>query len=160
DHLKPAVLDCLACILSGRSEDVSLRAVSHVLRHGGAGPATVLGHRNRASIEDAALVNGTMGHACDYDDVSMSMWGHATAPVLPAALAIAESRNLSGREFLLAFLAGLEVEIKLGAAAAPVHYDAGWHATATMGIFGAAVAAAKGLGLGRDAVQAALGIAA
>ena len=101
-----------------------------------------------------------MGHACDYDDVSLTMWGHATAPVLPAALAVAEAGNASGRDFLLAFLAGLEVEIKLGAAAAPVHYDAGWHPTATLGIFGAAVAGARALGLDRTGIAAALGIAA
>lgn len=160
DRVKHAALDCLACILSGRSEDVSVRAVAHVRRHGGDGPATIIGHGSRATVEDAALVNGTMGHACDYDDVSPTMWGHATAPVLPAALAVAEWRNLSGREFLLAFLAGLEVEIKLGAAAAPVHYDAGWHPTATVGIFGAATAAAKALGLDDVGVGAALGIAA
>jgi 2-methylcitrate dehydratase PrpD len=159
DRLKPAVVDCLASILSGRSEEVSRQALSHVARHGD-GPATIVGYRRRASVEDAAFVNGTMGHACDYDDVSLTMWGHATAPVLPAALAIAEWRDLSGREFLLAFLAGLEVEIKLGAVAAPVHYDAGWHPTSTVGIFGATVGAAKALGLGHTAVQAALGIAA
>jgi 2-methylcitrate dehydratase PrpD len=159
-HLKPAALDCLACILGGRSERVSLIALAQVTRRGGEGPATIIGHRPRRSLEDAALVNGTMGHACDYDDVSLTMWGHATAPVLPAALAVAEAGNASGRDFLLAFLAGLEVEIKLGAAAAPVHYDAGWHPTATLGIFGAAVAGAKALGLDRTGIATALGIAA
>lgn len=160
EALKPAVLDCLACILGGRAEAVSVRTVSHVVRHSSEGPAAIIGYGYRAAVEGAALANGTMGHACDYDDVSPSMWGHATAPVLPAALAIAEWKNLSGRGFLVAFLAGLEVETKLGAAAAPVHYESGWHATGTVGIFGAAVAAAKALGLDRGAVQAALGIAA
>jgi 2-methylcitrate dehydratase PrpD len=160
NHLKPAVLDCLACMLSGCSQDVTRAVVSHVVQFGSPGPATIVGHPRRASLEDAALANGTMGHACDYDDVSLTMWGHATAPVLPAALAVAEAQDLSGREFLLAFLTGLEVEVKLGAAVAPVHYDAGWHPTATVGIFGAAVGAAKALGLGREGVRAALGIAA
>jgi 2-methylcitrate dehydratase PrpD len=159
-HLRPALLDCLACILAGRSERVSLIALSEITRRGGAGSATIVGPRTQGTLEDAALVNGTMGHACDYDDVSLTMWGHATAPVLPAALAVAEARDASGREFLLAFLAGLEVEIKLGGAAAPVHYDAGWHPTATLGIFGAAVAGARALGLDRRGIEAALGLAA
>jgi 2-methylcitrate dehydratase PrpD len=73
---------------------------------------------------------------------------------------VAEARDASGREFLLALLAGLEVEIKLGGAAAPVHYDAGWHPTATLGIFGAAVAGAKALGLDRRGIAAAMGLAA
>jgi 2-methylcitrate dehydratase PrpD len=117
-HLRPAALDCLACILGGRSEPVSLTALSQVARRGGEGLATIVGHRTRGSLEDAALVNGTMGHACDYDDVSLTMWGHATAPVLPVALAVAEAGNASGRELLLAFLAG-DPRLRAGGARGP-----------------------------------------
>jgi 2-methylcitrate dehydratase PrpD len=158
--LKRAALDCLAAILSGRSEPVSLKVLKHVTQAAPDGQATIVGHAARATAEGAALVNGTMGHACDYDDVSTSMWGHATAPVLPAVLAIAELENLSGADFLVGFLAGIEVETKLGAAAAPVHYEAGWHPTGSIGVFGAAAGTAKALGLDRDATRAALGIAA
>lgn len=160
EPLKRAVLDCLASILSGTTEPVCLRLVEHVNRTARDGPATMIGHESRTTVEGAALVNGTMGHACDYDDVCLTMWGHATAPVLPAALAISELNDLSGREFLVAFLAGLELEARLGAVAAPVHYEAGWHPTSTIGVLGAAVAAAKALGLDSDGVQRALGIAA
>jgi 2-methylcitrate dehydratase PrpD len=113
EPLRHAVLDCVACILAGAREGVSERVVRHVTR-GGGGDATIIGRRERASPEGAALANGTMGHAQDYDDVSWSMWGHATAPVLPAVLAIAEANDLSGRDFLAAFLAGIEIEARLG----------------------------------------------
>ncbi len=158
--LRLAALDCLACILSGRWEAVSLKAIEHATRQGQVGPASIIGHAARVTVEGAALANGTMGHACDYDDVSLTMWGHATAPVLPAVLAIAEARDLSGQDLLLAFLAGLEVEVRLGAAAAPVHYESGWHPTSAVGVFGAAIGAAKALGLERDGIGNAIGIAA
>ena len=158
--LKRAVLDCLAVIVGGSGEEVARKVVGLVTREAPDGPASVVGSRRRTSLAGAALANGTMGHALDYDDVSWTMFAHATAPVLPAVLAISEWKGHGGRDLLLAFLAGLEVEMKLGAAAAPVHYEAGWHSTGTLGTFGAAAGAAKALGLDATGVQTALGIAA
>ena len=158
--LRHAVLDCLACILAGVPETVSRETVAHVLSAAPSGPTTIIGIGERTSVDGAALAGGTMGHAADYDDVSWSMWGHATAPVLPAVLAIAERDGLSGADVLLAFLAGLELEARLGTAAAPVHYASGWHPTATVGAFGAAVGAAKALRLDAEGVGRALGITA
>ncbi|MSO93022.1 MAG: MmgE/PrpD family protein [Rhodospirillales bacterium] len=158
--LRLGVLDCIACILAGTREAVAVPAVTHAIKSAGNGAATIIGFADRASLAGAAFANGTLGHASDYDDVSWSMWGHATAPVLPAVLAVAESRNLSGLELLVAFLAGIEVEARLGEAAAPMHLDLGWHPTATIGTFGAAVAAAKALRLDAEGIRAAIGIAA
>jgi 2-methylcitrate dehydratase PrpD len=154
-----AVMDCLASALAGAREPVS-RKVLELAAGGLDGEAAVVGHRRRAAAAQAALVNGTMAHACDFDDTSEAMCGHPTAPTLPAILALAEARRRSGRDVLAALAAAIEVETKLGRAAAHEVYRKGWHATAAFGVLGAAAGAAKVLALGADGVAAALGIAA
>lgn len=161
EALKLAVLDSLGVMLAGSSQPIS-RTVIQAFAGVSGGPAATILCRSPGSttMSVAALVNGTMAHACDYDDASFTMWGHATAPVLPAALAAAETRDLPGRDFLAALALGLEVEKALGSAIQPEHYQLGWHPTGTLGVFGAAVGAAKALGLERGRLAAALGIAA
>lgn len=160
-QLRSALLDGIASILSGVPEPVSRHVVSLVALGDHSTPqATIIGFGERTSLSGAALANGTLAHACEYDDSSWTMWGHATAPVLPAALAAAEYRCLSGMQMLGAFAVGLEVEKGLGIGMQPGHYKLGWHPTGTLGVFGATAAAAKALGLAHDQVQAALGIAA
>lgn len=158
--LKPAVLDCIAAILSGVSEPVSDAVRKLAARTGAAGEATIIGSDMSATVAGAALANGTMAHACDYDEVSWSVWGHATAPVLPAILATAELHGLSGTDFLVALAAGLEVSMQLGLRVVPEHYERGWHSTSTLGVFGAAAGSAKALGLDACQIAHALGIAA
>src|SRR5206468_2695106 len=92
----------------------------------------------RPSIEDAALANGVAAHALDYDDVQASLSGHPSVPVLPAILALAEHARRPGAELLTAFVVGVEIEAKIGRAFNPAHYEVGWHATSTLGVFGAA----------------------
>ena len=120
---------------------------------------TVIGTASSASPHDAAAVNGTAGHALDFDDVLTPMSGHPSAPVIPAALALAERMDAGGDAFLAAVVAGIETEARIGMAVAPGHYDAGFHATGTVGAFGAAAACASLLDLGADRASAALGIA-
>ncbi len=158
--LRLAVLDCLAAIIAGIPQTVSRRIVDHVCRVAGEPRITVIGSPVGGTVEGAALANGTMAHACDFDDSSLSMWGHPTAPALPAVLAVGEMRNLSGREFLAALAVAIEVEKALGVGLQPEHYTAGWHPTGTLGVFGAAVGAAKALGLDKEQTVNAIGIAA
>ena len=108
------------------------------------------------SVVQAALVNGATGHALDYDDVNMTMVGHPTAAVAPAILALAEKNNLGGKAFLTALIA---TECRIGVLMNESHYNAGWHATGTVGSFGAAAGAASMLGLQVEACARALGIA-
>lgn len=157
--LKQTVMDCLAATLAGTTEDVSRKLVEHVA-DGANQPSTLIGHARRTTPLGAALANGTMAHACDYDDTSESMCGHPTAPMLPAVLAAAEMRNRSGLDVLAAVAAGLEVATKLGKASGYEQYHSGWHATATLGVLAAAAGAARALGLDRAGVATALGIAA
>ncbi|MSO93405.1 MAG: MmgE/PrpD family protein [Rhodospirillales bacterium] len=160
EGLRVAATDGLAAMLSGVPETVTQRMVAYAASDGQRGEAAIVGFPVRASLAGAALADGTMGHACDFDDSSWSMWGHATAPVLGAILPIAEHRDVSGRDLLAALAVGLEVEKILGLCVNPKHYSTGWHPTGTLGVFGAAAAAARCLGLDRNGVQMAVGIAA
>jgi len=154
-----AILDTLGVMLAGAGEDTAVRARTLLARRSGT-DATVAGTVLRASIEDAALVNGVAAHALDYDDTHGSLSGHPSVPVLPPALALAERDGLSGAALITAFVVGVEIESKLGRAVNPAHYEVGWHATSTLGVFGAAAAAGSLLGLDAEAMARALAIAA
>ena len=122
----------------------------------------------KAPARFAAFANAIGIHADDYDDTQLAVaedrvYGlltHPTAPVLPAALAAAETRSLSGKELLLAYNVGVEAECKIAEAIDPRHYEDGFHSTGTSGALGATVAAAKICGLDRAQLLTALGIGA
>lgn len=124
------------------------------------GPCLIFGTARRTSALDAALVNGTASHALDYDDFSAAMGGHPTVTLAPMLLALGEERHASGLELMTAFAIGIEVEIRLARAVNFHHYDKGWHPTSTLGIFGAAAAAARMLELDLVRTATALAIAA
>ena len=155
-----AILDTLGVMLAGSAEVTAGRVRAAIAHRGGNGEAVVAGTALRAPAEDAALANGTAAHALDYDDVQASLSGHPSAPVLPAALALAEARRAPGAALLTAFVVGVEIEAKLGRAMNPGHYETGWHATSTLGVFGAAAAAARLLGLPAERTAHALALAA
>ena len=155
-----AILDTLGVMLAGAPEDTAVRARALIEHRRTSDEATVVGTALRASMEDAALVNGVAAHALDYDDVQASLSGHPSVPVLPPALALAERQRASGAALLTAFVVGVEIESKLGRAVNPAHYEVGWHATSTLGVFGAAAAAGSLLGLNAEAMTRALAIAA
>lgn len=115
---------------------------------------------DRATTErDAALVNGTMAHVHDIDDTNESMRGHPSIPVVPVLFALAPATGASGRDLMVAYCAGVEVEAKLGRAVNMEHYERGWHTTLTLGSLGATAAAARMLGLDAARTAHALGIA-
>ncbi|CAH2399506.1 MmgE/PrpD family protein [Mesorhizobium escarrei] len=159
--LKYGVMDCLACAIAGAPEPVTRILLDRIVNAGSAGGgATILGHSVQSSPLGAALANGVMAHACDFDDVSDPMCGHPTAPALPAILAAGELVQCSGRDVLLAYAAAIEVMTKLGRIAGYELYQSGWHATAALGVFGAAAGASKILGLNDERTATAIGIAA
>jgi len=156
-NAKLAMLDTLGCALAGAREPV----VDTLLRTPGMntpGAVAVLGRRERLEPLCAALVNGAAAHALDFDDVNIAMGGHPTAPVLPALLAVAASRACTGRQLLLAYVAGFEAQARLARSVNFHHYDKGWHPTATLGVFGAAAGSAKLLGLDERQTALALGL--
>ncbi|MFN3974429.1 MAG: MmgE/PrpD family protein [Dehalococcoidia bacterium] len=155
---KEVSLDCLGVALAGSADDVGKTIKCIVRQMGGKAEATVIGAPWKTSAPQAALANGAMGHALDYDDMGMSV-GHPTVPVLPAVLALGERLHASGKEVLTAFIAGLEVEGKLGGAGQEL-YSQGFHSTSIYGTVGAAAACARLLRLNPAQTQMALGIAA
>jgi 2-methylcitrate dehydratase PrpD len=105
-----ALLDTLGVTLAGSNENASRIVASMIREQGGVEESTVLGHGFQAPAAEAALVNGTSGHALDFDDVNSSMRGHPSVPLLPAVLAVAEKLGSSGRDVVDAFVLGFEVE--------------------------------------------------
>jgi 2-methylcitrate dehydratase PrpD len=157
---RQCVLDYVACTLAGSKEDLTGILLAEMEEAGGAPLATVIGHGARLPVLSAALVNGAASHALDFDDVNLSMTGHPSVVLLSALLALAEERGSSGRDVLTAFVAGYELQCRLGLLLAPGHYNVlGFHATGTLGSFGAAAACAHLLQLDAGQFATALGIA-
>ncbi len=156
---RQCLLDWLGVTLAGSREPLALMLKAEAAEEGGAPRATLIGGGARTSMGQAALVNGATGHALDFDDVLGAMTGHPTAPVAPVALALAEGRGLDGRRVVAGIVAGIEVEARIGRVLGDSHYARGWHATGTVGAFGAAAAAANMLGLDAEQTARALGIA-
>lgn len=140
------VLDWLAGSIAGAEEPLIRPLMRTVEEHGGRPVATVLRHGMRTSAAFAALVNGSMSDALDFADSNQNMRGHSTPAVVATALAMAESRGLSGREFLAAVIAGIETETRVGVAMNRT-LKPGWHPTGNIAPFGAAACAAKARGL-------------
>lgn len=157
---RQCVLDYLACTIAGAHEPLTGILLAEMQEAGGREEAQVVGHAPRLPVLAAALVNGAASHALDFDDVNLAMPGHPSVAILPGLLALAEARGAPGADVMAAFFAGYELQCRVGRVIAPGHYDGlGFHATATVGSFGAAAACAHLLGL--DALQSvyALGIA-
>ncbi|NWF54982.1 MAG: MmgE/PrpD family protein [Syntrophaceae bacterium] len=156
---KRCFLDLIGVALGGANQPLAKVLLKTVREFGGNSQATVWGHGIKTSVAQAALVNGAMAHALDYDDTHVRAMGHPSAPLIPALLAVGEWKGASGKEALEAFIAGFEVETRIGEGMGVKHYDRGWHATATFGRFGAAVGAGKILGLDLEQMKRAMGLA-
>jgi 2-methylcitrate dehydratase PrpD len=159
DEAKLCLLDWLGVTLGGANEPLTKILMEMADATGGTEQASIIGHNRKDSVLNAALINGSASHALDFDDVHFQMMGHPTVPVMPALLALAEDRKHGGRDFLTAFVAGFEAECRIGSSIFPMHYQQGYHATSTIGRFGAAVACAKLLGLDPKRMNYGIGLA-
>jgi 2-methylcitrate dehydratase PrpD len=146
-------------MLAGAGEPASAGVRRAVARLGD-GPCTVVGSDRRAPAPWAAMANGTAAHALDFDDYEDPGATHPSAVLVPALLALGEERQAPGGDLLDAYIAGLEIIVRLGAAVNLSHYHRGWHATGTLGAIGAAAAAARLLKLNVRDVGYAIGLAA
>jgi 2-methylcitrate dehydratase PrpD len=156
---KGAIQDCVGVALAGARHPAGAIPAEWARRNAGTGAATVWGQNFKTAAHDAALVNGTAGHALDYDDVTWGLIGHPSVSLVPSVFALAETINASGRDVLHAYVVGFEVMAKLGRTTQPRHsLDGGWHATGTIGAFGATAACCKLLGLDGERTAHALGI--
>src|SRR5689334_23877613 len=157
---KRAILDTVGVTLAGAGEPCARIAERVLAASTGNGECLIFGTDRRATPLDAALVNGTAAHALDFDDVSNSLGGHPSAPILPAIFALGEVLDCTGRDFLTAYVAGFETETRIARGVHFHHYEKGWHPTATLGVFGAAAAPRYLLGADRAKPAQALAIAA
>lgn len=154
-----SILNWMGCAVGGSRHETLDRALAALRPFAGPDQATVLGRQARIDVLHAALLNGISSHVFDFDDTHLRTIIHPAGPVASAILALAEYRPVSGAELLHAFILGVEVECRIGNAVYPAHYDVGWHITGTAGVFGAAAAAGKLLGLDEQRMVWALGIA-
>lgn len=160
DWAKDAILDCTGVALAGSQEETGKIIAEYAKEAGGRPESGVFGAGFKTNAADAALANGTMAHALDYDDYVLPNWtGHPTAPTLPAIFALGQRQKISGKGLLLAYVVGFEVGARLGACLGRGHYECGWHPTATYGTMGATAACCNILGLDVERARAAFGIA-
>jgi 2-methylcitrate dehydratase PrpD len=159
ERMKALVLDHLRVVTVGAKLPWSRNARSYALKLGGNATSTVLLYGDRTDPVRAAFVNGSFAHACDLDDTHVGSMHHAGASVLPAAFAIGERENASGRALLEAAICGYEASLRIGLAVQPQLFHKGFLATATVGPLGAALAAAKLMRLNAEDMAGALGAA-
>jgi 2-methylcitrate dehydratase PrpD len=157
---KRALVNFLGCAIGASRHDTVSRALAALSPFAGPPQATLLGRSERLDCLHAALLNGMASHTFDFDDTHLKTIIHPSGPVAAALLALAEYLPVSGGAWIHAFALGVEVECRVGSAVYPSHYDVGWHITGTAGVFGAAAAAGRLLGLSEAQLVWALGIAA
>jgi 2-methylcitrate dehydratase PrpD len=155
-----AIVNYLGCALGGSHDeavDIAIRTLGPF-----SGPATagILGRAERLDPLHASLMNGISSHVYDFDDTTPKNYMHPTSPLASALFAYASVNRVNGHDFMQAFIAGFEAEMRIGNAVYPAHYDVGWHITGTAGIFGAAVAIGKLLGLSQQQMIWTIGLAA
>ena len=158
-------LNWLGCAVGGALHPAIDIAWAAAKPFAGAAQASILGRSIRTDVLHAALINGLSSHVFDFDDTHLKTIIHPAGPVASGLLALAEmkaaeGRPVSGRDFLHALILGVEVECRIGNSVYPDHYDRGWHITGTAGVFGAAAAVGKALGLDQRQMTFALGTAA
>jgi aconitate decarboxylase len=160
DYAKLCLLDGLGCGLFGAMQKWGVIAADLAADLSGGGPATLFGRTQTASPTDAALANGTAIHGFEIDDIHTRSLMHPGAVSIPAALALAELRGKSGKDFLTAMVAGYEIGLRVGVCGGVPHQMKGYHPSGTAGCLGAAAAGASILGLNAEQTTHALAIAA
>jgi 2-methylcitrate dehydratase PrpD len=157
---KRSLMNFFAVALAGcRTGPVEI-ALRSLAEFSGGKQATLVGRTERIDALSAAFLNAAGANVYDFCDTHLRTVIHPSAPVVPALLAAAELRRVSGPDLLLALVLGNEVQARIGLAISPSHYNRGWHITSTCGVFGAASGAGKLLGLDERQMVWALGTAA
>lgn len=145
-HAKRLVIDHLACSIAAATLPWSLKYREAIASLGSVGTATVVYHGDRLPLDNAAFLNGTFGHANEYDDHELKSTTHPGSAVIPAVLAVGEARHASGKSALEAAIVGIEIMVRVAFAAAPTLHSSGHHTPPGVGPFGAAAAASRLMG--------------
>jgi 2-methylcitrate dehydratase PrpD len=155
-----AIVNYVGCAVGGSAHPAVAIAIRTLGPFSGAPTAAVLGRADRLDPLHASLMNGISSHVYDYDDTTPKNYSHPTSPVASALFAYASANPVSGRDFMQAFILGFEAESRVANSVYPAHYDVGWHITGTSGVFGAATAIGRLLGLSVQEMVWAIGLAA
>jgi 2-methylcitrate dehydratase PrpD len=161
ERAKLLILDALGVGLASNAYSFADRAMDGVLALAETeGPCSVIGRPQRLPVRDAALANGILIHGLDFDDTHLASIIHASAACLPCALSLSESLDVSGRDFLVGYMAGMETAVRVGASVKGGFHHVGFHATGVVAHFSSAIVASKLFGLDAEQTVAAQGIAA
>ncbi len=155
---KMSMIDWCGVAYAAKEEPVSKIVTKLIDEEQTKGLSRLISNGKEVSAKSAAFVNGTIGHALDYDDTHFLFTGHPTASALPSALALGEELGSSIDEIMLAYMCGVEISTRLGHILGYSHYNKGFHQTATSGAFGATLVASKLLKLDAKQIENALGI--
>ncbi|MCD6152744.1 MAG: MmgE/PrpD family protein [Syntrophobacterales bacterium] len=162
EHSKLVFLDWLGAALAGSGEGIAsvmLRFIDDIDGKNGPDQATIIGKNVKTDMLKAALINGSMSHALDIDDYHGPTLCHPTVTFLPGILALSQQNHLEGKDIITAMTVAFDILVRVGYGAKRIHYDRGWHATSTLGKFGATAGAGKLLKLDVDGLINAFGIA-
>src|SRR5690606_16606087 len=140
-HTKRAVLDWLAALYPGTRMSPGTELMRAHADEIGVGRARLPGFGTTTFAATAAWINGSVSHTVEFDDIFRDGVYHPGCPVIAAALAVADTKDLDGQAFLTAVVVGYEISTRLAAAIQPAHYRY-FHTTGTVGSIGAAAAAA------------------
>jgi len=157
---KSCILDTIGVTIAGAKDKSGEIITEYVNNISEKQQCRLIGTSLKTSPPLAALANGAMGHALDFDDISYTYLGHPSVSVLPAALALGESVNVTGLDLIVAYIIGTEVACKLGTAISHKLSSNGWHTGSLIGTFGATAASGKILRLNEDQMAYALAITA
>ncbi len=155
-----ALLNFVGCALGGSVHPAMDAAIRALGPYSGRPAAAILGRSERLDPLHASLMNGISSHVLDYDDTTPKNYSHTTSPVASALFAYASANRVTGDRLVEAFIFGFETGSRVANAVYPAHYDAGWHITGTSGVFGAAAAIGKLIGLTVQEMVWAIGLAA
>ncbi len=153
------IMDNLGVALVASKLKFSKALVSAAKEDGGGRESTIIGYGDKVSISAAALVNGSLAHGVDFDDSHSEAVLHPSSSTVPTAMAFGEKLHANGKRIIESVVAGLEIVIRIGSVAPNQFHAKGFHATAVCGTFGAAATASKVLGLDRERISRAMGIA-
>jgi len=159
EHAKVALMDWVGVTMAGKDDPLVIKLLTYADLMGGREQCTIIGHGIKKSLAQAALVNGSAGHALDYDDSMIAFLGHPSVTLFPALLALAEWKGACGADLLTAYVIGLRAGVAIAACAGLEHYLSGYHGTSTMGALASASACSRLLGLDKLQTTHALGIA-
>ena len=148
-------------MLAGSQEQLANVLIKYVSSEGGNAVATAVGMGMKTTSSSAALVNGAIAHALDYDDITHVSKTHPTAVLLPTVTAVCEETKSSGKDLLLSYITGFEVACSVSETLSPAYYDnLGWHPTGPIGAIGAGASAAKLMALNKEEIEMTMSLAA